>query len=98
MPHPSSSPSAGLTLATVPKGASAVIVSLREGLSAALAEHVHRLAELGFLPGERVQVVASGIPSGDPIAVRIGRATFALRRFEAELVSVTTTHDDTVSP
>jgi ferrous iron transport protein A len=51
-------------------------------------EHIHRLRELGFLPGERVRVLAKGFPAGDPIAVRIGHATFALRRFEADLIEV----------
>jgi ferrous iron transport protein A len=44
--------------------------------------------ELGFIPGASVRVVAAAPPSGDPVAVRIGRATFALRLFEAELVRV----------
>lgn len=47
-----------------------------------------RLAEIGFLPGERLRVIARGLPGGEPIAVRLGHATFALRRFEAALVSV----------
>lgn len=49
---------------------------------------VQRLMEIGFLPGEPVRVVASGFPGGDPLAVRIGQATFALRRHEAALVQV----------
>lgn len=48
----------------------------------------HRLAELGFLRGERVRVIARGFAGGEPIAVRIGTATFALRRFEAECIRV----------
>lgn len=50
-----------------------------------------RLLEIGFLPGERVRVVARAFPAGDPIAVRVGRTTFALRRREAALVRVVTT-------
>lgn len=47
-----------------------------------------RLLEIGFLPGETVQVVARGGWGGDPIAVRVGQATFALRRQEASMVQV----------
>jgi ferrous iron transport protein A len=47
-----------------------------------------RLIEIGFLPGERVRVVARGQPGDDPIAVRLGHTTFALRKFEAAFVSV----------
>ena len=47
-----------------------------------------RLAELGFLPGEAVRVVARGLMAKAPIAVRIGTGTFALRLFEAACVRV----------
>ena len=50
-----------------------------------------RLLEIGFLPGERVRVVARAFPAGEPLAVRIGRSTFALRRREAALVRISTT-------
>lgn len=47
-----------------------------------------RLIEIGFLPGERVRVIARGQPGNEPIAVRLGDSTFALRKFEAAFVSV----------
>lgn len=47
-----------------------------------------RLMEIGFLPGECVRIVATGFPGPDPLAVRIGQATFALRRHEAAQVLV----------
>lgn len=47
-----------------------------------------RLQELGFVPGEKIRIVAHAFPSGDPIAVRLGNTTFALRRYEASLVQV----------
>ena len=49
---------------------------------------VLRLMEIGFLPGEPVRVIARGFPAADPLAVRVGQATFALRRHEAALVQV----------
>ena len=47
-----------------------------------------RLAELGFLPGEAVRIVARGLLAREPIAVRIGTGTFALRLFEAACIRV----------
>lgn len=48
-----------------------------------------RLRELGFVPGEQVRIVAVSFPGSDPIAVRLGNTTFALRRHEAAMVQVT---------
>ena len=47
-----------------------------------------RLMEIGFIPGEPFQILHKGFFGGEPIAVRIGHSTFALRRFEAALISV----------
>jgi ferrous iron transport protein A len=47
-----------------------------------------RLLELGFVPGERVEVVQQIWPGGDPMAVRVGNTIFALRRREAAAVLV----------
>jgi ferrous iron transport protein A len=52
------------------------------------ADLAERLAELGFLPGERVRVLARGALKG-PLAVRVGSGTFALRLAEAMCVRVT---------
>jgi ferrous iron transport protein A len=49
---------------------------------------VLRLLELGFVPGERVQVVREARPGRDPVAVRLGHTTFALRRHEAAFIQV----------
>ena len=47
------------------------------------------LEELGFLAGEPVCVMAKGLPGADPLVVRVGQSTFALRKAEAECVAVT---------
>ena len=47
-----------------------------------------RLAEIGFLPGENVAVTARGAFGGDPLVVRVGLSSFALRRAEAACVRV----------
>ncbi len=47
-----------------------------------------RLIELGFVPGEQVEIVRKVWPGGDPLAVRVGSSVFALRRREAQAVMV----------
>ena len=47
-----------------------------------------RLLEIGFFPGAEVEVLASMWPGEDPLAVRVGGSTFALRRREAALVQI----------
>ena len=47
-----------------------------------------RLMELGFVPGERIRMLKRGVPGGDPVAVKVGQSTFALRRYEAALISI----------
>lgn len=47
-----------------------------------------RLAELGFVPGESVRLIAMGPVTGDPIVVQVGFTRFALRRAEAARVTV----------
>lgn len=47
-----------------------------------------RLAEIGFMPGEHVMIISRGMPGGDPLAVRVGLSTFALRRAEAACIRV----------
>ena len=47
-----------------------------------------RLKELGFVKGEAVRVLHRGYFGGEPLAVRIGQSTFALRLFEAALIGV----------
>lgn len=47
-----------------------------------------RLRDLGFVPGEPVRVVARAPWGADPLLVQIGSTRFALRRAEAQRVSV----------
>jgi ferrous iron transport protein A len=76
------------TLAGLAKGEQACIRFLSAPQDAEQSALRERLEELGFLPGEIVRVVALSFPAGDPIAVRIGNTTFALRRHEAELIHI----------
>lgn len=49
-----------------------------------------RLRELGFVNGERVEVMATGPVAAEPLLVQIGFTRFALRRSEAARVRVST--------
>jgi ferrous iron transport protein A len=77
-----------IQLADLATGAVARVVSV-SSTDAAMPEVGRRLAELGFLPGEAVRVVARGLMAREPIAVRVGTGTFALRLFEAACIRVT---------
>jgi ferrous iron transport protein A len=78
-------------LADLPLRVDAWVRELRMDAAPQDGDVLLRLLEIGFLPGERVRVVARAFPAGDPVAVRVGRTTFALRRREAALVRVSTT-------
>ena len=77
-----------IPLVELEPGRSARVVSVSATDSKAPADAVRRLAELGFLPGEAVRIVARGLLARAPIAVRIGTGTFALRLFEAACIRV----------
>jgi len=86
MNNVSMSPKVALTLDQLPKNALGVITDVN-------AQHENadvsrRLLELGFVVGETVRVIAKGFFTSGPMAVRVGGTTFALRRFEAALISV----------
>ena len=49
---------------------------------------LHRLEELGFIAGERVQVVRRGPGGREPLAVQVGDTFFALRLLEAQCIEV----------
>jgi ferrous iron transport protein A len=88
------------SLARLHKGARGVVSAIAEGNGTggngtattigdvAGSTIVRRLMELGFVPGERIEVIEEQRPGGDPIAVRIGCSMFALRRREAQAVMV----------
>jgi ferrous iron transport protein A len=79
---------AGIRLSELGTGMRARVVSVAAPDAAAPSDLRRRLAELGFLPGEAVHIVARGLMARAPIAVRIGTGTFALRLFEAACVHV----------
>lgn len=90
-----------VALSTLRKGDVAVVLGIQDGqedlgdeVRSTLAQ---RLLELGFIPGEALEVVGTIWPGQDPMAVRLGRSMFALRRREAAAVVVAVTHGKTTA-
>lgn len=85
-----------VALSTLRKGDVAIVLGIEDGREG-LGDEVHstlaqRLLELGFIPGEPVEVMGAIWPGQDPMAVRLGRSMFALRRREAAAVTVAVTN------
>ena len=88
-PEPGDSPSSSaLRLDQLPDRQWATVLDVVRSDVAEDRELVLRLTEIGFVPGEAVRIVASGVPGREPLAVRLGHTTFALRRHEAALIQV----------
>jgi ferrous iron transport protein A len=81
-----------VSLAALRKGARGIVTSVRDDAQSlgdeARSTVSRRLLELGFVPGESIEVIEEIWPGGDPMAVRLGNTTFALRRREAGSVFV----------
>jgi ferrous iron transport protein A len=78
------------TLDSLKAGQSATVIHLAPASHGNAGDGIdvsRRLMELGFVPGERIRMLKRGLPGG-PLAVKVGQSTFALRRFEAALVSI----------
>jgi ferrous iron transport protein A len=86
--HDSSPERPHVGLSELPSGTLARVVSVGPVDTAAPPELTRRLSELGFLPGELVRIVGRGLFAREPIAVRVGTGTFALRLFEASCIRV----------
>jgi ferrous iron transport protein A len=76
-------------LADLPDGALATVVAVAANGHGLMPEHLRRLGELGFLPGEPVQVLHRGPGGREPLAVVVGDTMFALRLLEARCITVT---------
>ena len=77
-----------IRLIDLPIGTPARVVGIDPPDIGADAGERRRLAAIGFLPGEFVQVVAHSPLGRNPIAVSIGNSMFGLRRVEAECIRV----------
>lgn len=75
-----------MRLVDLPLHAPALVVAVHAaGPADAIAR---RLGELGFVPGEPVEVRAAGPLGREPLMVQVGYTRFALRRSEAARVEV----------
>ncbi|HTJ97499.1 MAG TPA: FeoA family protein [Rhodocyclaceae bacterium] len=85
---------ADISLCDLPRHMAATITQVMTPANPDEHHLVLRLIEIGFLPGESLRVVAHGHPGHEPIAVRLGHTTFALRRHEAAFIRVQITSDN----
>src|SRR5512138_1570002 len=90
----SSAPAAGIaldpgyvSLSALTQGSSGLIVGVGTP-AGAMSPVERRLLELGFISGERFEILAEAWPGRDPFVVRVGNTTLALRRREAESIWV----------
>lgn len=78
-----------MRLTDLPTGSHATVA--RVSGNSALADNatLQRLGELGFIPGEPLQLLRRGPGGREPLAIVIGETMFALRFVEADCVEVT---------
>jgi ferrous iron transport protein A len=77
-----------MLLNELPNGAHATVTRLVCASSEVDAVALRRLAEIGFIPGEPVQLLRRGPGGREPLAVLIGDTLFGLRLLEAQCVEV----------
>ncbi len=71
-----------MTLTELPVGQNARVTSVNGN-----SVIVHRLMEMGMIPGAAVEMVKTA-PFGDPIEVRVRGYSLAMRRNEADSIEV----------
>jgi ferrous iron transport protein A len=69
-------------------GARATVARVVKASDEVDAGALRRLAELGFIPGEPVQLLRRGPGGREPLAVVIGDTMFGLRLLEAQCIEV----------
>jgi len=82
-------PSTLRPLSSLAAGARATVARVVAASPEIDAVALRRLGELGFLPGEPVQLLRRGPGGREPLAVLIGETMFALRLLEAQCIEVT---------
>lgn len=85
-PEPTVEPGSTKPLTEAAVGESATVATL--SVPAGLDGWAQQLQDLGFMPGERVTLMARGRSAADPMVVRVGLSTYALRSAEAACVRV----------
>ena len=77
-----------LSLDRLANGARATVARVVSASPDIDAVALRRLGEIGFLPGEPVQLLRRGPGGREPLAVLIGETLFALRLLEAQCIEV----------
>jgi ferrous iron transport protein A len=77
-----------MNLTDLPNGASAIVRQLAPASADIDPGLLRRLGELGFIPGEPLQMLRRGPGGREPLAVRVGDTLFALRLLEAKCIEV----------
>lgn len=79
-----------MNLSQLQVGQHAVVTQVDDGAALVGAATVRRLGELGFIPGEPVQLLHRGLGGREPLAVQVGDTLLALRALEAQCIGVQT--------
>ena len=84
---PSRESTGGSSLAHLPVGVQARVISINES-----SPVTRRLMEMGVVPGAPVRVIKAA-PLGDPLEIRVRGYHLALRRAEAQTITVAAMSD-----
>ena len=77
-----------MRLTQLAKGSHATVDRIVVDAPHATPQMLNRLGELGFIPGEPVQMMMRGPGGREPLAVLVGETMFALRWIEADCIEV----------
>jgi len=77
---------ATLTLDKISSGIAYAVSAIRPPANA--RQWGQWLEDIGFIEGEQVMLVARAPLGGDPVVVRVGQSTFALRLAEAACIEL----------
>lgn len=77
-----------MRLTDLPTGTHATVTRVSNDTPHTDGVTVDRLGELGFIPGEPLQLLRRGPGGHEPLAVVIGESLFALRWLEAHCIEV----------
>jgi ferrous iron transport protein A len=77
-----------MLLNELPNGTLATVARVKAASAEVDSITLRRLGELGFLPGEPVQLLRRGPGGREPLAVLIGDTMFGLRLLEARCIEV----------
>jgi ferrous iron transport protein A len=72
----------------LPRNCAAVVTRVDARAAGQAPERARQLADIGFVPGERVVVLRRSWPGAGALVVLVGDSRFALRRAEAACVLV----------